>query len=897
MLVKKWLFCLAGAIGLWGQPQSEQFTGSHFYRFPMQNPAFRQLGDWRLEFRIHGFRAEDRYQGVIGIEDNPCHFMPNTVRLRCRTWQGTSNVADMDLTGRTDVRVRVQRSNGPGLFLVEIWNGDGGGYATASMNFQPSRYNGQKENSFIGAFFGRTSELNGAISFVRWYTTLLPQQSRAPLDVVSARGDLLDIDFEGGATQDAGQLKLALTREGTGQPKYVNTPTYKPVIGLRAPYAARAGQESPLDFSSSFASSGDGSIASLQLEQLAGPAPVMLERRGLLANAVMPIAGTYYLLAKVKDSAGLEAIGIAELSAAATDSDGRVILADSKVELLTGPMLRSGASPWPWFDLTEVQVGEAIMAAIEPTPGERQAGKISVSAGSGRIIGEETHFLTTFKCNGSDNLAVHYPVSVDTPEVTGLRVYNVKSCVSDTELTISPAYDATRLDWRGVGYGRVSNEENSRWYNGSNNWNYYDAVLAYYRLYYRTGRDRYRVMARTLADRWWKYPLDEGRACESGYWCVAPRTMGLLGLMLRANDGRPELWPAILDLADRNYRSWISNWYTDSTDSPNIYDIREAGYVFWWQAAIAGLHPDQEVRDNALRNAENGFRRFWKPRQLPDGSWRMDIGYACPSCGYEGQGTLPWQLAFPLHGLMALHRLNGDPELLASIQKAGDFLRVYGIDEQCRGMYYDLFYTKCAGVNCGQCPFGTCGKYNCVNNGAYPGNDSRTLSNATHSLFGYLYATTGNELYRTTGDSLFGANLGGGLGGPGADGGYGHYNDAVSGGAAPIFRANVFLSKEFAFVGGAGGAQNYPAWRLGKPPERTWTEVNVPFDLTAVPGAVSVRAIVVQPAGGIETVGCTESPCAVRIDQRQGTHLLIMQFLSEEGNVLQQDGPSPLRAP
>jgi hypothetical protein len=212
-------------------------------------------------------------------------------------------------------------------------------------------------------------------------------------------------------------------------------------------------------------------------------------------------------------------------------------------------------------------------------------------------------------------------------------------------------------------------------------------------------------------------------------------------------------------------------------------------------------------------------------------------------------------------------------------------------------MYYDLFYTKCAGTDCGQCPFGTCGKYNCEKNGAYPGNDSRTLSNATHSLFGYLYAVTGNDMYLTTGDDLFSANLGGNLGGPGADGGSGHYNDVISGGTAPSYLAPIYLSKEFAFVGGAGGAQNYLAWRLGRPPERTWAQVDLPFDLTTVEGAVVMRAIVVSPNGAQEVFTCPASPCTVRMDQRQGDHVLVVQYLDESGMVLKEDKPSRLRLP
>jgi len=873
----------------WALPQSAAFNGSGYLQFTPSGSAWQSLSSWRVEFRLHGFGVSTQLQGVFGNNDGDwqCQIPPNTTTLRCRTFRGMDDHLNVDLKGRRDVRVRFQRDNGTGKISLEAWNADGSGYVVSQSNFTRGSYNGQRAN-YIGSLWGTGSQLSGSIGFVRCYSGVVALASSPPFDQPREPGDLLNVDFDGEAA-DTGRFAFPLVLRGTTALSYVNSQTFPPVVIVKAPAAARAGQSVTVDFGQTYAINGDGTLATFTIEQVDGPivAPLTAQN-GAALDFLFPITGTYRFLVKAKDQLGLETELTQGISAVASDDDGRITPFDESAKILLGPMLRSGESPWPWFDQTEVQVADALATAIEDSPGKPLAGTLEVRRGSTEIQGTGTAFKTTFKCDGSDNIAVHYPLDGDTgtPRKTGLRVYIVLSCASDTQLTIYPAFDATSIDWRGVPYGRVTNEQNGRWYNGSNNWNYYDAVLAYYRLYYRTGNEKYRNMARDLADRWYRYPLDEGRACLDGYWCVAPRVKGLLGLMLRANDGRPEMWPVIVRLANSDYVSFIQNWLPDQ--SQNVFDLREAGYATWWQAVIAGMHPDAEVRQAALAKATNAFHKYWKPRQHPDGSWRMDINYACPVCGYDGPGTLPWQMAFSMHGLVALHQLTGDEEVLQSLRLGVDFVRKFGIDPECRGMFYEVFYTKCNGGECGKCEFGTCGKYNCTAGGAYPSNPSRTLSNAMHAIIGYVYYATGDEIYRSVGDDLFAANLGGTKGGPFTDGGHGNYNDVVSGGSAPAFLTMTYLSKEFAFVGGAGSAQNYLAWRLGPPPPVELSEVEVAAeDLASISEkAVSARVVLLRPSGQQEGFGCEEGRCRVRFNPRLGQHLYVVQYLDSEGAVV-----------
>ena len=70
---------------------------------------------------------------------------------------------------------------------------------------------------------------------------------------------------------------------------------------------------------------------------------------------------------------------------------------------------------------------------------------------------------------------------------------------------------------------------NTVWAYNSQPANYYDAVAAFYALYYRTGIDDYLTAARKLADRFWKYRLDSG-----------PRA-GSRGLIRRTNAPPPNV--------------------------------------------------------------------------------------------------------------------------------------------------------------------------------------------------------------------------------------------------------------------------------------------------------------------------------------------------------------------
>jgi hypothetical protein len=161
------------------------------------------------------------------------------------------------------------------------------------------------------------------------------------------------------------------------------------------------------------------------------------------------------------------------------------------------------------------------------------------------------------------------------------------------------------------------------------NGNFYDNVLAYYSLYYRTGLDTYLEYARTLADRWWQMPwMDEGRA---GMY-MWPRNVALTGMALRALE-RGDMWDGMRKMWD-HYRSVVT-----TPVAPN--DIRERGYEFLFVAQCAMVDPDETHRLACVASLRDSFARKWlparvaKPGDVMDGAWGISMFYVNHSAWYD----------------------------------------------------------------------------------------------------------------------------------------------------------------------------------------------------------------------------------------------------------------------
>ncbi|MFN7650044.1 MAG: PKD domain-containing protein, partial [Acidobacteriota bacterium] len=472
---------MTGTVNGIAAPRSGVFNGNQYGEVtPPNSSTFTNMGAHTIEFRIHGLSAtRPADQIIFYTDDTSCVLQANSTVMRCRTWRGTSHFVDLSLGTSTDIRARVQYDPAATRFSAEIWNGDGSGYKISQFSAPLlASYNATRPLSIGGlASVGR---LTGSIAFFRWTAGLVGLNGPPPPDIAATPASLFDYGFENNLT-DASPTGRNLLMNGSGF-GYQDSPTYLPASVVSSPLANRAAFETQLDGRRSFSSVGTGNMTRYQWQQVGGPYPAEIQKpNSALTAVIMPVAGTYTFRLEVTDELGQTAASEIRVGAVATDDNNIVFIDKPDIAFLLGTMTQSGTSPWPWYDQTEIRVADQLGLALPPSPGETPAtGNISVSAGSPTINGSGTAFRTLFACNGSDLIVIRYPVPGGG---TGRRAYTVTACASDQQLTIAPAYDAS-ANATLVQYAKMTQVEQAAWSGGGNNWNYYDAVAAFYRLYY-----------------------------------------------------------------------------------------------------------------------------------------------------------------------------------------------------------------------------------------------------------------------------------------------------------------------------------------------------------------------------------------------------------------------------
>ncbi len=182
----------------------------------------------------------------------------------------------------------------------------------------------------------------------------------------------------------------------------------------------------------------------------------------------------------------------------------------------------------------------------------------------------------------------------------------------------------------------------------SNNWNYYDNALGYYRLYYETGIDDYLNQARFMADRWYVFSLD------GGYSLPYPRIAALQGMMLRANDGHPEYWNGLMRYMNGAWGGWYNQQFTQTFSSASavFQDPRENGYELRWAALISKIHPDPTIRSTWCGYVAHSVTQAWAVWQDDLGQLETDPYNQNPTYPYiklikvgmdPSHGSRPWR--------------------------------------------------------------------------------------------------------------------------------------------------------------------------------------------------------------------------------------------------------------
>jgi hypothetical protein len=377
--------------------------------------------------------------------------------------------------------------------------------------------------------------------------------------------------------------------------------------------------------------------------------------------------------------------------------------------------------------------------------------------------------------------------------------------------------------------------------------NYYDFGFVAYTNYYRTGDQRFLDCARKVTDSWWSQPvIDYGKNLVSlSGNSLAPRSVALNGLILRALDGRPEMWAWITDYVNYQFHGWDEvpkNW------DGLYFGVRDGGFMLLYAAEIGAVHPDPAVRADFKNRALSVAVNYYTRLQQIDGSyrWNVEDSVAGNKDGFTGMEQ-PFMVGILNEGMIAVHRLTGDEKVKSAILKSAEheFTKSYNANGW-RAPYYFIHGQFNTGFSCES----GCGN---ASNPFPPGDkgevfDARQLNATMISQYGYAYYITKDEKYLKWGDEVFDATYSG--------------NDGYRGIAG-------YRGKEYDESYRSGG--KYLAWRLGGPsgplPSPTGTAIPTPSaTVTPVPtvsptpsGNTSVDGTkgltITDATGGIWTFG------------------------------------------
>lgn len=315
--------------------------------------------------------------------------------------------------------------------------------------------------------------------------------------------------------------------------------------------------------------------------------------------------------------------------------------------------------------------------------------------------------------------------------------------------------------------------------------NYYDLPLTEYIIYARTGDPTFLAYAQKCADSWWRHPdwIKEGmqRDFDNGR-TPPPRHGGIGGLILRALDGRPEMWDWINKYTRFHFDLWIKRRMND----PQLYyGVRESAFALHYAAWLAKVLPDSfplqtggtEINGAGLRaqylaDVEAVSVQYFGRLQYPDGSWRWNTSpdeFVDSDGGYLVGIMQPFMVGLLLNALTDVHRLTTNPSVKLNIQNQ--------ITKACRHLYQDgpyrkdeavvglsgkrwrsfwYFYHGGTSVNPTKYQNGG-GSYVDITEGTWVVNSERQSISTIFSAYGYAYLITGDPAFKAMGDELFDA--------------------------------------------------------------------------------------------------------------------------------------------
>lgn len=415
---------------------------------------------------------------------------------------------------------------------------------------------------------------------------------------------------------------------------------------------------------------------------------------------------------------------------------------------------------------------------------------------------------------------------------------------------------------------------------------YYDLPMGLYINYKRTGDPYFLTLARKAADSWWQHPawIKSGaqRDFDSGKG-PSPRHAGIGGLLIRATDGRPEMFDWITAYTRHQFNNWVG---ARLNNAQLYYGAREGAFMLDYAVWLSLAHPDAAVRAEFLSKAETAAVSYFGRLQYPDGSWRWDDFDYTESDGGTLKGIMqPFMVGLLLTALANVHEASSNSTVKANIVKqittacrhlysGGPYLTqlVPSLNVRLRGFAY--FYHG-----------GTTTVPNKYATGDYPLTWNTTqagdVQNARQAIalivaaFGYAYKFTGDAFFKTAGDELW-------------DAAYGE-TDKIRNymlGDAKSYNQNLRTASRYLALRG-GGVMPTPSPTPIPSPTVTPTPAPVPSPI-APPSAGKPVVTITTPVNGVGITGV--AVVAVTATDTTG---ISVTYLVVDGSVVASDGTAP----
>ena len=617
---------------------------------------FTSMGDYRISFRLHDWTLP--VSGTVALinwvnASITLDSSGNLCGVDSTDTMPSGNSVCVSVKGLTDVVARMQRfgssfpvrNSGTLQYAGSIWF-----EAVDLSTGNPLPYHCLGWNGACPIKASITSNISGTTGFIgssvgfslawlKWFSSTVTPGS--PLENEATPAELVDWRFEGGPTNLANGGYAVSVTAATGTPAYGASPVKPPACNLTR-QIFRAGTDAQL-VNYAYPLDTTGTL-SYSWQQLSGPTQLIWTgQTSSYPSVTGAVFGSYTVQLAVTDGSGQTSTCSIKDGFVATDANGVVVSTNPAVDLLLGPQIRLGKNPWAWFD--DRQVAEAALQTANLAPyysvssnpsnepwNVAATGTIGVTNNSPIVTGSGTTFLSTF-CGGAVGPAalpspaiieIWYPWA-QFPGGTGRRPMTVASCQSDTQLTLAAPYNNTGFLPSGSGwsYSFIPGNLWNTWVYNVTPYNFYDAITALYSLYYRSGIDDYLNTARMAADAFWQFRLDSGGCYHYGdgsCWTF-PRNQAPTGMVLRALDGRPDMWPGIEQMANNAITTYHVQTFANGNWTQISGDPRENGYLLALESYCALFDPNATGAAACRAGIREVMTKGWTASQFPDGYW------------------------------------------------------------------------------------------------------------------------------------------------------------------------------------------------------------------------------------------------------------------------------------